>query len=55
MEEDGHNNKTANLYVKNYRLNTIIVYDSYNKSTCNDDAGIGQRKQQNLAYRIFTM
>ena len=24
------------------------------KHTCNDDAGIGRRKQQKLVYRIFT-
>jgi len=37
-------NKTANIYVKNYRF----------KHTCNDDNGIGHRKQQKLAYRIVS-
>ena len=37
-------NKTANINVKNCRF----------KHTCNDDAGIGRRKQQKLVYRIFT-
>ena len=32
------------IYVKNYSF----------KHTCNDDDGIGRRKQQKLAYRIFT-
>jgi len=37
-------NKTANIYVKHSRF----------KHTCNDDAGIGRRKQQILVRRIFT-
>ena len=36
-------------------INVIYVKKNYRfKHTCNDDINIGRRKQQKLAYHIFT-
>jgi len=56
------NNRTC-CYIMTFRppycclkttITIIHVKNGRFKHTCNDDAGIGRRKQQKLAYSIFT-